>query len=92
MTLNLTPEDERLIAERIASGRFDSGGEVVRVALELLRQRESFRQAQIEELRREIQVGIDAAGRGEVVDGEEAFRSLRERHQRLVSGGGDEAV
>ena len=92
MTLNLTPEDERLIAERIASGRFDSPGEVVRVALELLRQRESFRQAQIDELRREIQVGIDAASRGEVVAGEEVFRRLRERHQRLVSGGGDESV
>lgn len=40
MNVSLTPELERFVAERIASGLYRSGSEVVRAALRLLDQAE----------------------------------------------------
>lgn len=40
MNISLSPELERLIAEKLRSGRYHSVGEVVREGLELLRERE----------------------------------------------------
>lgn len=36
-------------------------------------------QLSLEELRREIQIGIDAADRGDLIDGEELLEELRQR-------------
>jgi len=36
-----------------------------------------------QELREVVQMGVEAADRGEVVDAEEAFRQLQERLQQL---------
>jgi antitoxin ParD1/3/4 len=41
MKISLSPDVERLIAERVSSGRYRSGDEVVRDALELLQEREN---------------------------------------------------
>ena len=41
MKISLSPDVERLIAERIGSGRYHSADEVVREGLELLQERES---------------------------------------------------
>ena len=41
MKISLSPDLERLIAEKISSGRYHSADEVVREGLELLQQRES---------------------------------------------------
>ena len=40
MKISLSPEVERLIAEKISSGRYHSADEVVREGLELLQERE----------------------------------------------------
>ena len=41
MKISLSPEVERLIAERVSSGRYGSADEVVREGLELLQEREA---------------------------------------------------
>jgi antitoxin ParD1/3/4 len=41
MNITLSPDLERLIAEKISSGRYQSADEVVREGLELLQQREN---------------------------------------------------
>jgi len=41
MKISLSPDVERLIAERVSSGRYHSADEVVREGLELLQERES---------------------------------------------------
>ena len=41
MKISLSPDLERLIAEKVSSGRYHSADEVVREGLELLQQRES---------------------------------------------------
>ena len=40
MKISLSPDVERLIAERVSSGRYQSADEVVREGLELLEERE----------------------------------------------------
>ena len=41
MKISLSPEVERLIAERVSSGRYRSADEVVREGLELIQEREA---------------------------------------------------
>jgi antitoxin ParD1/3/4 len=62
MTLNvsLTPHLEAFIHETVTSGRYQSASEVVRTALRLLEEREQERGAKLEQLRHEIQKGLDS--------------------------------
>ena len=60
MNVSLTKELEQLINEKVASGRYASASEVVREALRFLEDHDRFRAMKIEELRAEIQKGLDS--------------------------------
>lgn len=79
MTVSLTPELEEFVASRIESGRFISASEVFREGLRLLEERETRRDAEMARLRRDVQLGLDQARAGELVDGEEVFAELERR-------------
>jgi len=64
MNVSLTPELERLIDEKVASGLYDSASEVVRDALRLMRERDEVRVLAIEELRRDIRAGVEQLDQG----------------------------
>jgi antitoxin ParD1/3/4 len=64
MNVSLTPELERLIDEKVASGLYDSASEVVRDALRLMRERDEVRVLAIEELRRDILAGVEQLDQG----------------------------
>jgi antitoxin ParD1/3/4 len=87
MNVSLTPELERLIHKKVESGLYLSASEVVREALRLLDEPDRLQALKHEELRREIQVGIDQADRGELLDGAEVFEKLRTK-VRSKSGNG----
>jgi antitoxin ParD1/3/4 len=78
MNVSLTPELEQLVHEKVKSGRYLSASEVVREALRLLEERDRIRETRLEALRKEIAVGIEQGNKGEIVDGEEVFKELRE--------------
>ena len=86
MNVSLTSEQERYIAEKIASGRYRSAAEVVREALRLFmaREDEERRRADVwrEEVGRKIDEGLAEALRGELQDGEEVFERLKERIEK----------
>lgn len=65
MEITLTAELENLVKEEIASGNFDSPAEVVRESLLLLKESRLPREVRRENLRREIQKGIDAMRQGQ---------------------------
>lgn len=65
MNISLTKELEELVTTKVASGRYHSASEVVREGLRLLEEHDLLRQARIEQLRKDIQVGIDQLDRGE---------------------------
>jgi antitoxin ParD1/3/4 len=79
LNVSLTPELEKFVESKVASGRYQSASEVVRDGLRLLEEREASRQAALEEVRRKIAVGLDQAERGELFDGEGVFREILEK-------------
>jgi antitoxin ParD1/3/4 len=58
VNVSLTPELERLVQKKVATGRYGSASEVVREALRLLEEREVARALELRELQQQIAVGI----------------------------------
>jgi antitoxin ParD1/3/4 len=79
--LTITPEHEKLIQDRLDTGRYHNADEVLEIALQLLARLDTEHQAWIEETRQQIAIGIaelDSAEptlreRGEGVDGATAM-------------------
>lgn len=65
MNVSLTPELEAMVAEKVKSGLYNSASEVVREGLRLVREQDQLREIRLNELRAEIQKGIDSLERGE---------------------------
>lgn len=86
----MTPELEKLVADKVASGRYASPSEVVFAALKLLEWDEMSRREQLEEFNRELKARIDSLDRGEGISSEEALRHFKEisaqRRAELQSG------
>ena len=86
MNVNLTPELEELIQNKVRSGLYNNQSEVVREALRLWVEQDRLREAHLEKLRGVLAEGLAQADRGEHLDGpevvEEVRESLRQRRQR----------
>ena len=78
MNVSLTPELEKFVTDKVATGRYTSASEVVREALRLLEWEEMSRKERIEEFNRELQERIDAVDRGEYVTSKEFESEMRE--------------
>jgi antitoxin ParD1/3/4 len=66
MNVSLTPELEEFVNRKVESGMYSSASEVVRESLRLLREQDLLKQIRLEELRKEIALGLEASERGEV--------------------------
>jgi len=78
MNVSLSAELESFVNDRVKSGSYHSPSELIADALRLFKEREAMRTSRIEELRKEIAVGIEQLDRGEYVDGEVAMERLRQ--------------
>jgi len=78
MNVSLTPELERLIQEKVASGLYNNQSEVVREALRLLAEQDRLRELHAPRLRAALAEGLEQADRGETLDGKEVIREMRE--------------
>lgn len=76
MTVHLTPELERLIQDKLDSGRYASASEIVRVALRLLEEHDRLQQVWAKDMREKIAEGLDQLNQGERWDGEQVFDEL----------------
>ncbi len=77
MNVSPSPEFDTFVSKLTKSGRYATATEVVRTALRLLMEREDEREAKLEALRRDIQVGKDQLNRGQTVSSDEV-RARRE--------------
>jgi antitoxin ParD1/3/4 len=82
MNVTITPDLRRLIEERVKAGPYGSANEVLREALRLLAEHDELAALRRQELRKKVAEGLAASRRGDVVDGEAAFRRLRARSAR----------
>ncbi|MGH9395664.1 MAG: type II toxin-antitoxin system ParD family antitoxin [Terriglobia bacterium] len=65
MNVSLTPQLQKLIGEKVRTGRYNTASEVVREGLRLLEERDKQRALQMQRFRKEIQVGLDQVERGQ---------------------------
>jgi antitoxin ParD1/3/4 len=83
MDVTLTPELEQIISDKVSSGDYASPAEVVGEGLRLLKERDELNTIRLEELRRDIELGIQQADAGELVPAEEVFKAIRKRNKRV---------
>ncbi|MFZ3264014.1 MAG: type II toxin-antitoxin system ParD family antitoxin [Terriglobales bacterium] len=60
LNINLTPQLEKLVRQKVSSGRYNSASEVVREALRLMESQDELRSLKLEQLRRDIREGLDS--------------------------------
>jgi antitoxin ParD1/3/4 len=78
MNINLTPQLEELVRQKVASGLYTSASEVVREALRLMDEKDRLLDAKLNQLRQEIREGLDS-GSAAPWDPEEIKRAGRAR-------------
>jgi antitoxin ParD1/3/4 len=88
MEVALPPELERLVREKVESGLYLSADEVLHEALRLLDDRDRLRALRLEELRKEVAIGIEQADRGEVAPFDAQATLARVRARRAEDGEG----
>jgi antitoxin ParD1/3/4 len=60
INVNLTPQLDEMVRSKVSSGLYNSASEVVREALRLMDEQDRFRQAKLDELRRNVRKGLDS--------------------------------
>ena len=86
MNINLTPHLESMIRQKVTSGLYNSASEVIREALRLMEEQDQIRAIKLEQLKRDIQEGLDS---GEATPWDfEAFkreaRARKEEKQKKI--------
>jgi antitoxin ParD1/3/4 len=93
MNVSLTPELEKLVNDKVKSGRYNSASEVVREGLRLLQDQDELRRIRTDELRREIMLGVEQIRNGEGITvksselddfAEKLIREAREEHAKRI--------
>jgi antitoxin ParD1/3/4 len=60
LNINLTPQLEKLVRQKVESGRYNSASEVVREALRLMETQNELHALQLERLRLDIRQGLES--------------------------------
>ena len=82
MTIDLKPEQQRVIDLAVRSGAYQNPGEVLDQAFEIVREQldlEDWMFGQREAVAAHIATGFAQAERGELIDGDAAVEMLRQR-------------
>ena len=91
MKIELKPEHQRMIDLAIETGAYQNRDEVLNQAFEILRgqlQNEDWMTEQRDALASQIATGFAQAEQGQLMDGEDAIRLLRQRRlERLKTQG-----
>lgn len=78
MNVNLTPQLEELVRSKVATGMYNSASEVVRDALRLMAERDQVQKIKLEQLRQEIQLGLNS-GESSTWDAASFKQQVRQR-------------
>lgn len=76
MNINLTPQLEEMVRTKVTSGLYNSASEVVREALRLMDEKDRLQTAKLNQLRQDIQEGLDS-GPATIWSSEEIKRAGR---------------
>jgi antitoxin ParD1/3/4 len=91
MTIDLKPEQQRVIDLAVGSGAYQSADEVLDQAFEIIREQLQLEDWMVEQraaVTAHIETGFSQAERGKLIDGDAAIEMLRQRRaERLKSQG-----
>jgi len=79
VNVSLTSELEKYVNEKVASGLYHSASEVIREGLRLLKDQDALRAIRLNELRQQMQAGIDS-GESQSLNIEDVIDRGRKRH------------
>lgn len=90
MNISLTPQLEKLVQDRVNSGRYSSASEVMRDALRLLEAHDQERAARLAQLRGDVNAGFKQVdeGRASPFDESMAERIKRRGREKLTESKG----
>ncbi len=74
---------EGFIKQQVNSGRYASASEVVRDSLRLLEEQEAMRQARLDALRSEVEIGVNG---GPGIPADHVFAKARQRIADIAAG------
>ena len=60
LNVNLTPQLEEMVRQKVSGGLYNSASEVVREALRLMEAQDRVREIKLEQLRQDIRDGLDS--------------------------------
>ena len=86
MNVSLTPELDRLVKKKVASGMYQSASEVIREALRFFQFHDDLQQQKLEMLKSEISKGVNSlnAGKGlEMTD--DLFEEIKRRGRAALA-------
>jgi antitoxin ParD1/3/4 len=81
MNVSLTPELEQYIQTKVSTGMYYSASEVVREGLRLLKEHDQLQKIRLQELRQDIQAGLDS-GDATPLDMQAVKAEARQRRQQ----------
>lgn len=84
MNVSLTPELEGYVQDKVNSGMYYSASEVIREGLRLLQEKDNLQKIRLQELRQEIQLGLDSGDSTEL-NMQEIKQKARQRRQKRQS-------
>ena len=80
MEISITEQNLAYIRRKVESGKYASLEEVVGSALDLLYERDSAVESELDEMRESVRQGANQADSGQVVSAAEVFSELRQRN------------
>ncbi len=83
LQLNLPPDLEAIVTDRVKSGSYPTVDEVVRSALYLLEDHEKLRQLKLDRLRADLAIAREQSECGEVAE-MDVEQTIRQGHRRLA--------
>ena len=66
ININLTPQLEAMVRDKVAGGLYGSASEVVREALRLMQEQDQLRAMKLEQLQTDIRAGLESGSAGEL--------------------------
>ena len=85
LNVSLTPELDKFVQQRVATGRYQTASEVVREGLRLLENQERAREVAFAALKAKLERGSIQADKGEFVDPEETLKKIAVMKRRRAA-------
>lgn len=84
MNISLTPELEKYVQDKIASGLYTSASEVIRESLRLMHTYDDLQRQRINQLNQAIEVGLAQLKAGDKVPASEAYQRIQKKVKKIA--------